>query len=578
MQAAPTLTDTLSPVSIIAEKGISVTRTDTISLNEGSTLNELLFSIPGAVINDNGGFSGLKSISFRGMGSAHTSIFVDGLRVSNLQSGQADLSFLDLSQFSSAQVDFAQNSVELRSSKPRLAGSKAAARAHIEGGSFGTWLPSARVDFRISPDITARASASASISEGNFPYPTNGSTALRENNDIARYTGGFDLWGKLSSGSWHAKAFASSTDRGTPGATSWLSDDRQKDRNAFIQASLDKHFGRNYSLKLSTKAASDHIRFLSSWGDSDYRQNELQLNSSHLLKVNRHLDLSASISAQWDRLSSTSYEAARLSTISAAAAALHLGPLEGKFNLEHLGSFDRGTEGRHAFSPSAALSLAAGKHLSFSALVRRSHRTPTFNELYYPGYGNPELKAESISIIDLGASYRKSWSQIWTLEAKFNYFNHHLKDKIVSAPTIEDPNIWLPYNVGEARNHGLDASAGLKWEKGSHGASLRLTYSHQDSELIYVYRHAFNAAASLHSNSWDAILNWTVRAGSKDSYGTLPDWNTLDLRIARHVSMRNWPDITLSLNARNILDRHYETVRYYPMPGRSITAALTINI
>ena len=211
-------------------------------------------------------------------------------------------------------------------------------------------------------------------------------------------------------------------------------------------------------------------------------------------------------------------------------------------------------------------------------MARRSYRTPTFNELYYPGFGNPELKPEDIRIVDLGAEYHKRLSPAWSLSAKLNYFRHYLKDKIISAPTQEDPNIWLPYNVGEARNRGLDANARLEWKDSERSATLRASYSYQDSELIYVHKHAFNASASLHYGNWDASLNWTLRVGSKDSYGTLPDWNTLDLRIARRISTHRLPECTLSLNAHNILNHHYETVRYYPMPGRSITAALTFNI
>ena len=578
MQSTPAITDTLSPVSIIAEKGITVSRTDTLTLHNEGQLSDLLFSIPGAVINDNGGISGLKSISFRGMGSAHTSIFVDGVRVSNLQSGQADLSFLDLNQFAAAHVDFAQNSVELSSSKPQLSSKKAGGRAHIEGGSFGTWLPSAQIDFRINPGTVARASASATLSEGDFPYPDSNGSTHRTNNDIARYTAGLDFWGNMSSGSWHAKAFASSTDRGTPGATNWPSSDRQKDKNAFVQGTLDKHFSRIYNLKLSAKAAMDRITFMSSWGDSDYRQSELQLNSSHLLKISRHLDLSASASAQWDKLTSTYYNAARLSTIAVVAAAMEFGPMRAKLNLEHLGNFDQDAKKRQALSPSAAISINANKSLIFTALARRSYRTPTFNELYYPGFGNPELKPEDIRIVDLGAEYHKRLSPVWSLSAKLNYFRHYLKDKIISAPTQEDPNIWLPYNVGDARNHGIDANGRLEWKDNGRSAALRMSYSYQDSELIYVYKHAFNTSANLHYAGWDVNLNWTLRVGSKDSYGTLPDWNTLDLRIARRISAYRLPECTLSLNAHNVLDRHYETVRYYPMPGRSITAGLTFNI
>ena len=89
--------DTLQGVTVVADRGVVVSRTDTIRVQSNSSIEDLIYSLPGLGLGDYGGAAGLKSVSLRGLGSAQTAIYIDGVRVGNVQSGQADLGFLDLS-------------------------------------------------------------------------------------------------------------------------------------------------------------------------------------------------------------------------------------------------------------------------------------------------------------------------------------------------------------------------------------------------------------------------------------------------------------------------------------------------
>ena len=86
--------DTLQAVTIVADKGVVVSRTDTVSFKHYTTATEALLRVPGLGISDYGGLAGLKGVSLRGLGTAHTDIYLDGVRVSNFQSGQNDLGML----------------------------------------------------------------------------------------------------------------------------------------------------------------------------------------------------------------------------------------------------------------------------------------------------------------------------------------------------------------------------------------------------------------------------------------------------------------------------------------------------
>ena len=68
--------------------------------------------------------------------------------------------------------------------------------------------------------------------------------------------------------------------------------------------------------------------------------------------------------------------------------------------LEYAGVWDKGGASWNSLSPSAGLRFTLLEGVDLVAFGRRAYRTPTFNELYYPGYGNPALKPEDAYLAD----------------------------------------------------------------------------------------------------------------------------------------------------------------------------------
>lgn len=68
----------LEEVVVSAEKGIIVNRQDTLSTDGVLSITDLLLKSPSLQISDYGGAAGLKNVSLRGFGSAHTTIYIDG--------------------------------------------------------------------------------------------------------------------------------------------------------------------------------------------------------------------------------------------------------------------------------------------------------------------------------------------------------------------------------------------------------------------------------------------------------------------------------------------------------------------
>ena len=581
------VTDSLQPVTVTADKGVVVSRTDTLAVINSFSISEILHQSPGIILGDYGGFAGLKTVSLRGFGSPHTSIYIDGVKVGNVQSGQNDLGMIGVENYDAAIIDYAQNSLSFRTLRPSFDRLPVRASVKFAGGSFGTWLPSARFDFRLSENLALSANAAGIISKGDFKY---GDDAVRQNNDIRQVRAGLDLFGLMDSGDYHIKGYFNSSDRGTPGSVSWPSDDRQKDMNVFVQGLLRKKFSQLYSLQVSAKGAYDDIFYSSSWGDSRYGQTEFQLNSSHLFRINRWWNVSFAADMQWDGLKSTNYQASRFTASGSLTSSFRLKCLSANIALEYNGAFDSGARSRNAFSPSVDMRLTLAEGLDMVAFARRAYRVPTFNELYYVGYGNPDLNPEDAWLTDVGFDFNRQLSQTWLLKAKLDGFYNSLTDKITSAPTVDDPNIWLPYNIGKVRSAGFDAVAGTSYASAAWKFSFDAKYSFQSAvdmtpdsytfgrQIPYVARHSVVLDATVAWNGLEFNPRWSMKAGRTDSAGALADWKTLDLNLDRPFKIRNVGVITVRLAARNLFDSRYELVSGYPMPGRSFMAGLEFTL
>ena len=574
--------DSLDVATVTADKGVIVSRVDLISAGNALTVSDVLNLSSGLHVGDNGGLSGLKTVSLRGLGSAHTSIYVDGVRVGNVQSGQNDLGMLPLEDLSSASVDYAQNSVSFRTARPEFGSLPVAGKVRFYAGSFGTYLPSARLDFRFTEKLSLSANVAGAFSKGDFTY---GDGLVRTNNDLKQFRGGLDLFGLTRDGDYHVKAYCSSAERGTPGSVSWPSDDRQADMNAFIQSYLNQSFGQLYTLHLSAKGAYDDIYYTSAWGDSQYGQTELQLNSAHDFQLTDWWKVTLAADLQWDKLASTAYEASRTSVSSALATSFRADRLLANVALEFNGAFDRDALSRYAFSPSADIRFRVLDGFDVLAFGRRAYRVPTFNELYYVGYGNPELRPEDAWLTDVGVDFNRTFGE-WTLKAKLDGFANFLTDKITSAPSPEDPNIWAPYNIGKVRSLGMDLAAGFVWQNGGWNCSFDAKYTllsatnrTPDSysfgqQIPYIAKHTVVLDAAAQWKGWSIIPVWQLRSGRTDGSGDLDDWNTVDLTLAKDIKLPKTGPLMLKLSVRNMFDHRYEVSSGYPMPGRSIIGGL----
>ncbi len=589
--------DTIRTSVITAEKGITVSRRDTVALDGNRRIEDAMLKIPGLSVNDNGGFSALKTVSLRGLGSSQTDIYIDGIKVGNLMSGQTDIGMLGMWNLGAAIVDYAQNRIDFHTSIPKFRQKgdnhrKIAGSLLSKGGSFGTFIPAISLSIKCSDNITASINSEGLLSESH-----------RENSDIRQIKGGIDLSGRSAGGNWKAKAFANASNRQSPGSITYPYLSEQKDINSFIQSSFNKEFSSLYSLNLSGRIAYDDMKYTDSYSESTYGQTETRINTSHIFSIREWISISYALGINWNILKSNQYinftssdgiAMHRLGGITSGGISINHKAISAELALEYSGAADfssQGPEGkyRHCLSPSASISIWAAEGLSLSAFGRRAYRIPTFNELYYIGFGNTGLMPENAWLGDFGAEWHIRPAAFWKLGLKADIFCNWLKDKITAAPSPDDPNIWLPYNIGKIRTAGTDICFSARYSIRELTAEGSVRYSFQDSQIRtpgstdfgnaapYTSRHTFIISGKAIYRGWGLEGIWHMREGRTDSNGALPGWNTLDFILYKKFDIKDICSIILSLDAKNVTDFRYEISRGYPMPGRALFGSFAIS-
>ena len=139
----------------------------------------------GTDVRDYGGTGGLKTVSVRNMGAAHTAISYDGVAVSNCQAGQIDIGRFSLDNVESLSLSVGQNEDMLQSarlyasagvlnietSRPDfLENRKWQLLFQVKGGSFGLVNPYFRYGQQLGEKTVLSVDGDYLRSDGQYPF------------------------------------------------------------------------------------------------------------------------------------------------------------------------------------------------------------------------------------------------------------------------------------------------------------------------------------------------------------------------------------------------------------------------
>ncbi len=601
----------------------------TLGVNE---LADAVRRFAGVNVRDYGGLGGLKTVSVRNMGAAHTGVSYDGVPVSNCQGGQIDIGRFSLDNVEMLSLAVGQDNDPLQPArlyssaavlnittvKPSFrSGKKFGGRAEVKGGSFGYVNSSVMLSGKPTEKWAVSAGGVFQRADGNYSYRlVNGhhvTTERRNNSDITSWQAeGNVFYNTGNDTDLKIKAYYYSSVRGLPGAVTLynpVSTERLWDRNAFLQAVLTTRLSPKWRLRAVAKYNYGFNRdretgqqFTGGVYKDVHIQHEGMLSASAQYIVGSKFSLSLAQDGYYNTLSSTMGECPfpeRVTSLTAVSARWNPGPLNVTATVVNTFITERVKQGKRPddierLLPSLSLSWRpiADEEFFVRAMVKESFRAPSFNDLYYDRIGNVNLRPERAEEYDLGVTFTRSFTGLLdylTLTAD-GYYNS-VRDKIVAFPSTY---AWHMANYGRVRITGFDLTLAASFRLPlDMNLSLTGAYTMQKAvdvtsrttknygqQLPYTPRHSGNAGLTL-TTPWITIGYSLIAVGDRYYMSQNVPANLIDGYVEQNVTAGrefNFGDTSVSLRAEviNLADAHYEVIKFYPMPGRAWR--LTANI
>ncbi len=573
-RTATTANDALAAVDVIDRKEIEH--------SAARSLPELLRGRAGVTLVNQGGLGKLSTLFLRGTESDHTLFLIDGVRVGSATSGLTSLQDIPLEQIERIEI--------VRGPRSSLYGADAIGgviqvftrrgngdagvhgRARIGAGSNGLREASAGIDLRatrggVGVDVGHQATDGINSCTG-FYNPANYSGAgcfivpgthldrdgYRNNNATVRADFAPNATWQFDARAFRAEGhndydgdYADSSDivqQVVSGSARWMPSQTTQLKLTLGRNTddSDNYIGGTYADRFESRRDSASLQ-----GDFTVAEGQTLTTGFDWLRDSGGVQGQFADKTRGNRAAFAQYQ---------GRFGAH--DLQASLRRDDNDQFGGKTTGGIAWG----FGFADGWHVTASHAT--AFKAPSFNELYYPYYGNPTLRPESSRSNELSLGKRSSgWE--WQLNA----YRNDIDDLIVY-----DTAIFAANNIETARIRGVElvASAQLgEWNlRGQVGTldarNLSVGFNHgkrlprrpQRSARIDLDREfgdfGFGFSGIAEGMRWDNVAN-TMRVGG---YGT----------IDARASWRFAADWTLQATLVNAFDKGYETTSYYNQPGR----------
>jgi vitamin B12 transporter len=546
---------------------------------------DLLRRQRGIEIVRNGGPGASTSVYLRGANSNQVVVLIDGVRIGSSTTGAASWNGIPLSSIDRIEIVYGPLSalygadaiggvVQIFTKKSEGA---PAFSASAGGGSYGTRQVDASVHGATGGEHSVSYALSSAHEEADgFSATRPGSSSYNKDDDgYARNSVNGRLAVQLAPGHEAGAQFLKSRlgAQYDSGASSY--DTRNEQDIDSYALFLNDRILPNWRSSLQAARSNDRLGSFTSNAASgasqiDTRQDEftwqntLDLDGDTLQVLFGHRKEEVLSSA------STALNRSRITNSVAAAYDLRRGShlLDLSLRQDH-SVYGGKTTG------AAGYGYEFSKNLRATASAGTSFRAPTYNELYYPGYGLPTNKPEQGRNVEAGIRW-----QVAGAELQANYYRNRLTDMIVTVNPCPSRTGSCAYNVNHALLEGLTMSAQTRLQ----GLDLRASADLQDPRdettgkqlARRTRRHAsFTAGYEIGQLDLGAELQASgSRFDDAANANRLGGYGLLNL----YTTWRFTPDWSLLLRLDNAAEKRYELARNYGTAGRSWFAALRYGI
>jgi vitamin B12 transporter len=585
------ITPNRNPQSITeSTSAVSVIPRQEIAAKKPLELSEVVRLAPSLSVGQNGTLGKSASIFIRGANSNHTLVLIDGVR----SNSPADRRF----DFGALQPENIERIEVLRGPQSALYGSDAIGGVIniITRRGEGPLRTGGSIEFGNQSTSRQIVSAQGQVGKGALSFSasrikTNGFFANDDYKDVGaslRYDYGLTPTSNLT--------FTSRIDDGevgTPGQQFGLYDPNARSfpRNIFgsVQWNNEARDGDEVRRRdrVSIGAYDRKLRFddpinpgsaFPSFTNSNLKYKIYQLEAQSTLNRGAHaITIGGELRNEKSDVNSRSTFGNNL--------------LNNSTNTQALWIQDEFRRGRFSFVPGLRLEnnsqfgsdlngrLAAGYDLNTLTRLKGSFGTgfsaPSFNDLYFPNYGNPNLKPEESRGFDIGIERQLRNNGRLEVMAFSNRITNLIAAVAIPQPA-PNPPIYRAANIGRARTQGLE----FAWRQPlSSGLTLNMNHaflstSNGTTALIRRPRFASNVDLYFQRNRISADLGVVAQGRYLDFAGAgtgyQPGFVRLDLTMGYDIR----PGVQVFTRVQNLLDKKYAQAAGFPAPGLNFTVGI----
>lgn len=208
-----------------------------------------------------------------------------------------------------------------------------------------------------------------------------------------------------------------------------------------------------------------------------------------------------------------------------------------------------------AYGTSTTGTLALGYELvpglEIVASYGTSFRAPSFNELYFPGFGNPDVQPEESDSYELSLKYKQD-----SFNARLSVYDTQVDDLIAFETISFDPFVGRANNIEEASLQGVELEFGVhlhNWLLNANIDYLDAVNDTTDSRLTDRARVTANVSAETNIGSYSILVDWQAETGRIDGGTNIGGYGILGASFHYDINQ----NLMLSFRADNLFDQDY---------------------
>ncbi len=573
-RVAQTRSSTLTPTTVISRQEIEQW--------QSHTLTDVLQHVQGVTFTNSGGQGQPTSVFLRGTEADHVLVLIDGVAAGSVSSGSMAFQDLPLNQIERIEVvrgpvsslygaDAVGGVIQIFTIAPDV--NKTQQRAKLAVGSYDSFEAalSQQASFQVSESVSGQ------FNVGVAKTQTQGFNACRSDQggcfvdepdedgyDNRSVNVHFNLQ-SLAGQKISVSALQANAENQYDGFGTDTADNVQQ----LLRSEASTPIGEQQQLVLSGGQSVDQSENFAGVVSSsffDTRRDSVAL--LHHWQPTEQQRLTSGVDYRYDHLDS---DTEFLKTDRQTLGGLLQYQLQWQqYSAQLGGRYDDNSQFGDYSTGNLRLGYQSNPQTQLYASIANAFKAPSFNDLYYPDFSNPDLQPEESVSYELGLEFSGP------VQLSTAVFQTDV-DQLITY----DQALNKPVNLSQARIIGQEFGAQWAIDKDWLFSSQLTVLDAQNRNVGSAYGKAL-PRRPLRSMTLDVERRWQAwsagflltanshRYDDLDNTAKLGGYSLLNLRVAQQLSEA----LQLQASIDNVADKSYETVEYFNQPGRTVWLTL----